>query len=44
LLEDWALVAERLYERVPFPKIKIRNPYQNWDLALVQARSFLKLG
>lgn len=43
LLEDWALVAERLYERVPFPKIKIRNPYQDWDLALAQVCRFLNL-
>ncbi len=43
LLEDWTLVAERLYERVPFPKIKVRNPYQDWDLALTHMRRFLKL-
>lgn len=43
LLEDWAVVAERLYERVPFPKIKIRNPYQDWERALAQARRFLEL-
>jgi DNA polymerase III delta prime subunit len=43
LLEDWALVAERLYERVPFPKVKIRNPYQDWDSALAQVCRFLNL-
>ena len=43
LLEDWALVAERLYERVPFPKIKIRNPYRDWELALARACRFLGL-
>ncbi len=43
LLEDWALVAEQLYERVPFPKIKIRNPYQDWAAAMAQARRFLEL-
>jgi DNA polymerase III delta prime subunit len=43
LLEDWALVADRLYERVPFPKIKIRNPYQDWDAVMAQVRSFLEL-
>ena len=43
LLEDWALVAEQLYDRVPFPKIKIRNPYQDWNLALARLRTFLEL-
>ena len=43
LLEDWALVAEQLYERVPFPKIKIRNPYQDWDSVMVRLRTFLEL-
>jgi energy-coupling factor transporter ATP-binding protein EcfA2 len=43
LLEDWAVVADRLYERVPFPKIKIHNPYQDWDAVMAQVRSFLEL-
>lgn len=43
LLEEWALVAERLYDRVPFPKIKIRNPHADWDLAMQQMREFLDL-
>ena len=42
-LEEWALVTEELYDRVMFPKIKIRNPYQDWTLAMQQMRSFLGL-
>ena len=34
LLEEWAVVTEELFDRVPFPKIKIRNPHQNWTLAM----------
>jgi thymidylate kinase len=40
-LEEWALVTEELYDRVTFPKIKIRNPHQDWTLAMRQMRSFL---
>jgi hypothetical protein len=42
-LEDWSLVTERLYDQVPFPKIKVRNPYKDWALALQQMREFLGL-
>ena len=34
LLEEWAVVTEELFDRVSFPKIKIRNPHQNWTLAM----------
>jgi DNA polymerase III delta prime subunit len=43
LLEEWATVAARLYAQVPFPKINLRNPYQDWDAAMAQARRFLEL-
>jgi thymidylate kinase len=43
MLEDWSQVAARLYERVPFPKIKIRNPQEDWTLAMQQMRAFLDL-
>jgi DNA polymerase III delta prime subunit len=43
LLEDWALVAERLYERVPFPKLKIRNPHQDWNSVIAHVGRFLEL-
>jgi thymidylate kinase len=42
-LEDWARVADQLYGKLPFPKIKIRNPQQDWALAMQQIRSFLGL-
>jgi hypothetical protein len=41
LLEEWVQVPEELFDRVPFPKIKIRNPHQNWTLAMQQMRGFL---
>jgi predicted acetyltransferase len=40
-LEDWARVADRLYEQLPFPKAKIRNPHQDWDEAMRQIRKFM---
>jgi len=43
-LEEWALVTEELYERVTFPKTKLRNPYKDWSLAMQQIRGFLGLG
>ena len=30
--EEWVLVAERLYNEFPFPKIKIPNPHEDWNL------------
>ncbi len=44
LLEEWAGVAAQLYDQAPFPKIKIRNPHNDWPLAMRQMRSFLDLG
>lgn len=41
--EEWAAVAARLYDGLPFTKIKIRNPQQNWPLAMGQMRAFLGL-
>jgi thymidylate kinase len=43
LLEEWAQITEELYDRVPFPKIKIRNPHQDWTSAMQQMRGFLGL-
>jgi len=40
LLEEWAQVTEALYDRVPFQKIKVRNPHQDWTLAMQQMRGF----
>ncbi len=44
LLEEWALVAERLYAQVPFPKIKVANPHLDWGQSMRQMRGFLGLG
>jgi thymidylate kinase len=42
-LEEWALVTEKLYDQLAFPKIKIRNPHQDWTSAMRQMRGFLGL-
>jgi thymidylate kinase len=41
--EEWDLVAERLYDRLTFPKIKIRNPHSDWDMAMRRIREFVGL-
>lgn len=43
LLEEWAGVTEQLYDRLPFPKLKIYNPHHDWALAMQQMRGFLGL-
>jgi thymidylate kinase len=42
-LEEWALVAEKLYDNLPFPKLKIQNPHEDWQSARQQMRHFLNL-
>jgi hypothetical protein len=42
-LEEWAQVTEQLYDRLPFPKLTVRNPYQDWPEAMQQMRRFLDL-
>jgi DNA polymerase III delta prime subunit len=42
-LEEWAGVAEKLYENLPFPKIQISNPHQDWRGAMGEMRRFLEL-
>jgi thymidylate kinase len=42
-LEDWSRVTETLYDRLPFPKIKIQNPHLDWALAMRQIHRFLDL-
>ncbi len=39
--DAWAKVADRLYENLPFPKVKIKNPYHDWPSAMQQMREFL---
>ena len=41
--EEWARVSEELYARLPFPKIMIRNPHEDWPAAMKQMRDFLGL-
>ena len=38
-----AQITEELSDRMPFPKIKSRNPHQDWTLAMQQMRGFLGL-
>jgi DNA polymerase III delta prime subunit len=42
-LEEWAQVSEQLYDGLPFPKVTIRNPYQDWTAAMGKMREFLGL-
>jgi thymidylate kinase len=41
--EEWAAIADGLYEELPFRKIKIRDPRADWDLALRRIRAFLEM-
>jgi adenylate kinase family enzyme len=43
LFEAWVGVTEQLYERLPFPKIKIRNPHHDWAAAMREMNAFLGL-
>ena len=43
-LEEWASITELLYNRLAFPKIRIRNPHKDWVLTMQQIRNFLGLG
>ncbi|KQC12308.1 MAG: hypothetical protein APR63_02900 [Desulfuromonas sp. SDB] len=42
-MDEWKIICENLYTQFPFPKTKIYNSYQNWDLSLARIREFLKL-
>jgi hypothetical protein len=43
LLEEWAGVSEMLSAQLPFPKLAIYNPGQNWPAAMRQMEDFLEL-
>jgi thymidylate kinase len=43
-MAEWQSVAEELYAQLPFTKIKVSNPYQNWPSAMGQIRTCLGLG
>ena len=40
---EWTAVAEKLYDRFAFPKIKIQNPHSDWNLNMAKIRVFLGL-
>jgi thymidylate kinase len=40
---EWASIADRLYEEVPFRKIKVLNPQANWETTLHRIKDFLSL-
>ncbi len=42
--EEWMPIAERLFERYPFRKIKIQDPQEDWEQTLDSLRDFLHLG
>jgi len=42
-LEEWAGVCQRLYQRLPFQKIQINNPYLDWAGSARQVDAFLNL-
>jgi thymidylate kinase len=41
--EEWAQVSDELYARLPFPKMTIRNPQEDWSVAMQRMRDFLSL-
>ncbi len=41
--EAWMSIAERLFERYPFRKIKIRDPQMDWVKTIGTLRDFLQL-
>ena len=43
LWEEWAQVSRELYAGLPFPKVMIRNPHEDWAKAMHQMRNFLGL-
>ncbi len=43
MIETKLVLVERLYAQLPFAKIKVRNPYQDWAAAMRQMRDFLGL-
>ncbi|WP_022665738.1 hypothetical protein [Desulfospira joergensenii] len=40
---EWVSMAERLYEGLPFRKIKIQNPQADWERTMGTIRDFLKM-
>ncbi|MBN1299348.1 MAG: hypothetical protein JW997_06660 [Actinobacteria bacterium] len=40
---EWSLIADKLYDKFPFRKIRIPNPQDNWELAMDKIRDFLDI-
>ena len=40
---EWTAISDRLYDEVPFRKIKIVNPQSDWENAMGRIYDFLKL-
>jgi hypothetical protein len=40
---EWVLVAEKLYNRFAFPKLKIHHPESDWKLTMAKIIEFLEL-
>lgn len=40
---EWASIADRLYERFPFRKIKIQDPQVDWEHTMGSIRDFLAI-
>lgn len=41
--EEWTQIAEELYDQIPFPKVKVRNPHDDWSSAMQEMSNFLGL-
>ena len=41
--EEWTQIAEELYDRLAFPKVKVRNPHADWSLAMQEISNFLEV-
>ena len=41
--DEWASIADRLYERFPFRKIKIQDPQIDWENTNASIRDFLEV-
>jgi hypothetical protein len=43
MLKEGSGVADQLYARLPFPKIQIRNPQEDWGRAMREIEKFLEV-
>jgi DNA polymerase III delta prime subunit len=40
-MEEWVQISQQLYDRLPFPKLTLRNPYLDWNDAMQQIYRFI---